>query len=69
MKERKSFLLRMDPALYRALEAWAEQELRSLNGQIEYILKEAVASRRRQRLEGRASPPEDPGGAGQGNRD
>jgi hypothetical protein len=48
MKERKSFLLRMDPALYRALESWAAQELRSLNGQIEYILKEAVAKRRRE---------------------
>ncbi len=47
MKERKAFLLRMDPALYEALEGWAEQELRSLNGQIEYILKEAVARRRR----------------------
>jgi hypothetical protein len=48
MKQRKSFLLRMDPALYRALESWAAQELRSLNGQIEYILKEAVAKRRRE---------------------
>jgi hypothetical protein len=46
MKERKSFLLRMDPALYAALEAWAQHELRSLNGQIEYLLKEAVAKRR-----------------------
>jgi hypothetical protein len=47
MKERKSFLLRMDPILYEALEAWAQQELRSLNGQIEYLLKEAVAKHRR----------------------
>ena len=46
MKERKSFLLRMDPAIYEALEAWAQQELRSLNGQIEYLLKEAAAKRR-----------------------
>lgn len=52
MKQRKSFLLRMDPALCEALEAWAQQELRSLNGQIEYILKEAVAKRRKE------SPPE-----------
>ena len=48
MKQRKSFLLRMDPLLYEALEAWAQQELRSLNGQIEYILKEAVAKRRKE---------------------
>jgi hypothetical protein len=47
MKERKSFLLRMDPALYEALEGWAQQDLRSLNGQIEYLLKEAVAKRRK----------------------
>jgi hypothetical protein len=47
MKERKAFLLRMDPALYETLEAWAQQELRSLNGQIEYVLKEAVARRRK----------------------
>jgi hypothetical protein len=48
MKQRKSFLLRMDPALCEALEAWAQQELRSVNGQIEYILKEAVAKRRKE---------------------
>jgi hypothetical protein len=47
MKERKPFLLRIDPALHEALEAWAQQELRSLNGQIEYLLKEAVAKRRK----------------------
>ena len=47
MKERKPFLLRMDPALFESLEAWAQQELRSLNGQIEYLLKEAVARRRK----------------------
>jgi hypothetical protein len=47
MKQRKSFLLRMDPALYEALEAWSQQELRSMNGQIEYLLKEAVTRRRK----------------------
>ena len=47
MKERKAFLLRMDPALYQALETWAQQDLRSLNGQIEFVLKEAVARRRK----------------------
>lgn len=39
---RKSFLLRMDPALLSALQRWAEQDLRSLNGQIEYLLRQAV---------------------------
>jgi hypothetical protein len=47
MKQRKSFLLRMDPNLYEALEGWAQQELRSLNSQIEYLLKEAVAKHRK----------------------
>lgn len=44
--ERKAFLLRMDPELWRELEAWAAQELRSVNGQIEYLLREAVRKRR-----------------------
>jgi hypothetical protein len=57
MKERKSFLLRIDPALYAALEEWAQQELRSVNGQIEYILKEAVSRRRRRPGEDHDPPP------------
>jgi hypothetical protein len=55
MKQRKAFLLRMDPALYEALEGWAQQELRSLNGQIEYLLKEAI-SKRRKKLPEEAQP-------------
>jgi hypothetical protein len=46
MAERKSFLLRIDPALWADLEAWAQDELRSVNGQIEYVLKQAVAKRK-----------------------
>jgi len=46
MAERKSFLLRMDPALWAELEAWAQAELRSVNGQIEYLLRQAVQRRR-----------------------
>ena len=42
MKSRKTFLLRISPELYEALEAWAQQEFRSVNGQIEYVLREAV---------------------------
>ncbi|HEY2253952.1 MAG TPA: hypothetical protein VGH74_22910 [Planctomycetaceae bacterium] len=53
MKPRKSFLLRLDPALYEALERWAEQEMRSVNGQIEFVLKQAVIARDRKAL-----PPE-----------
>jgi len=46
MESRKSFLLRMDPALWAELESWAQDELRSVNGQIEYLLKQAVAKRK-----------------------
>jgi hypothetical protein len=46
MAERKPFLLRIDPALWADLEAWANDELRSVNGQIEYILKQAVQKRK-----------------------
>ena len=46
MKERKAFLMRIDPALWAELEAWAQEELRSVNGQVEMILKQAVAKRR-----------------------
>jgi hypothetical protein len=45
--ERKPFLLRIPPDLWRDLEKWASDDLRSVNGQIEYLLREAVAKRRR----------------------
>ena len=44
---RKAFLLRLDPAVAAALEALAAQELRSVNGQIEWLLREALAKRGR----------------------
>ncbi len=43
MAERKSFLLRIDPGVYAALQKWAADELRSLNGQIEFVLRRALA--------------------------
>ena len=46
MAERKAFLLRIDPGLWAELEAWAADELRSVNGQIEYVLKQAVMKRK-----------------------
>ena len=46
MGPRKPFLLRIDPALWADLEAWAQDELRSVNGQIEYLLKQAVQKRK-----------------------
>ncbi len=42
MATRKAYPLRVDPELYKALEQWAADELRSVNAQIEYLLTEAV---------------------------
>jgi hypothetical protein len=42
MAERKPFLLRVDPAVLTALQKWAADDLRSLNGQIEFVLRRAL---------------------------
>jgi len=42
MAQRKPFLLRLDPALLEALQRWAADDLRSLNGQIEFLLRRAL---------------------------
>jgi hypothetical protein len=42
VSEKKRFLLRLDAALYDALEKWAADELRSVNAQMEFVLKEAA---------------------------
>jgi hypothetical protein len=46
MAERKSFLLRIDPEVLQAVQRWADDDLRSLNGQIEFILRRALAKER-----------------------
>ncbi len=46
-EERKPFLLRIPPDLWKELEKWAADELRSVNGQIEYLLRQAVEKRKR----------------------
>jgi len=46
MDNRKSFLLRIDPELWSELEGWAAAELRSVNGQIEYLLRQAMIKRK-----------------------
>lgn len=43
MPERKPFLLRVDPQLLEALQKWAADDLRSLNAQIEFVLRDALA--------------------------
>jgi hypothetical protein len=54
MEGRKPFLIRIDPQLLKELEGWAQEELRSVNGQIEYLLKQAVLKRKK------SEPPTDP---------
>jgi hypothetical protein len=46
MAPRKAFVLRISPELWREIKAWAEQEMRSVNGQIEYLLRSCVERRR-----------------------
>lgn len=64
MAPRKPFLLRLDPATYEALQRWADSELRSLNAQIEFLLRNALRQSGRLRAEdqtgrGRRKRPED----------
>ena len=58
MAERKAFLLRIDPAVLEALQRWADDELRSLNGQIEFVLRRTLQG------EGRLGGTTTPGGLG-----
>jgi hypothetical protein len=56
MPEKKAFLLRLDPALHDALAQWAAAELRSVNAQVEFLLRESL--REAGRLPGAPSPGE-----------
>jgi hypothetical protein len=55
MAQRKTFLLRVDPALWTAVERLAQAELRSVNAEVEFLLREALA--RRGALPGKAGTP------------
>lgn len=60
MADRKSFLLRIDRELFDAVQALAQQELRSVNGQVEFLLREALRSAGRLPTRGHApAPPPD----------
>jgi len=50
MAERKAFLLRVDPALLTDLQRWADDDLRSLNAQIEFILRRALVQAGRRKV-------------------
>ena len=57
MADRKAFLLRIDPKVLEALQRWADDDLRSLNGQIEYVLRKASRAEGRLKEEPAADPP------------
>ena len=50
-KDKKQLLLRLSPSLWEEVSRWAEDDFRSINGQIEYLLTEAVKKRRKAKLE------------------
>ena len=56
MAERKAFLLRVDPALLEAMQRWANDDLRSLNAQIEFVLRQSLAKAGR-KIEAAAKKP------------
>jgi hypothetical protein len=62
MAAKRSFLLRLPPELWEDIKRWADHELRSVNSQIEYLLREAIRRRKRgrdedPRDESRSAPP------------
>ena len=59
MAQRKAFLLRLDPATHEALQRWADSDLRSLNAQIEFLLRRALQEA------GRLKPADETAGGGQ----
>jgi hypothetical protein len=65
LAQRKAFLLRVDPALLEAVQRWADDDLRSLNGQIEFLLRQALAEAGRTKPAGArvepGGPPHDTG--------
>ncbi|MGF7215403.1 hypothetical protein GGR92_001543 [Spirosoma lacussanchae] len=56
--EKKAFVLRIQPETLKELERWAQEEFRSVNGQIEYLLNDALRKRRKQKAGETNDPPE-----------
>ena len=58
MAQRKKFLLRISPTLWEELNRWAAQEFRSVNGQIEYLLQQAVREQRKKQIDSGEDEPD-----------
>jgi hypothetical protein len=56
MADKKPFLLRLNPEVWKEIERWAAEDFRSVNGQIEFILHEAILHRRKKTRPG-PNPP------------
>jgi hypothetical protein len=65
MAQRKAFLLRIDPAVLEAVQHWADDDLRSLNAKIEFLLRRALTDRGRMKA---ANAEDDPGRASRDER-
>ncbi|NCA86106.1 MAG: Arc family DNA-binding protein [Clostridia bacterium] len=61
MAKKKTFVLRLTPEMYERLEKWAADEFRSANGQIEWILDQALKKAGRGALAQDTEPPEEEG--------
>ena len=61
MADRKSFLLRADAGILEAMQRWANDDLRSLNAQVEFVLREALRRAGRIAAPGETAPPAAPG--------
>ncbi len=59
MAKKKSFVLRIDPDVYDAIEKWAAQEFRSANGQIEWIINKALRDAKRTTVKTAKENPEE----------
>ena len=59
MSERKAFLLRVEPTLLESMQRWANDDLRSLNAQIEFVLRRALQGEARVRTGGPMEPPDE----------
>lgn len=56
--EKKAFVLRIQAETLKELERWAQEEFRSVNGQIEYLLNDALRKRKRKNRESGDDPPD-----------
>ena len=59
MSSKKSFVLRIDEEVYKALEKWAGDEFRSVNGQIEWLIDKALKDSGRRKKTEKSSGPND----------